>query len=236
VIDVLETALKLTGAAEYVAGLLGVAKAVHAFAEESTQLFRTEVIFKNLGVALPTKELQAFSDQLAKTTATSRSQLEGAAGLLARTGLGAPQIEAALATIADTAKATGDSIERVTEAFNSGVEGRGRALRRYGFEIQDTGSKLANFARIEQQLNQRFEGAGAAARNTLGGAFEALGQSLERFFSTVGSAFGPALIFVLNKAADLIDVVSSLMEKLLDFLHKVSFGAVGSPSSGNPAA
>lgn len=198
-----------------------------AFSAEANRLFQTGVILKNTTSSLSLPDVQKFAEETSLATGISRPGIEGTAGVLARTGVSGEQIRGLLSTIADTARATGKSFEDVGDAIEKGILGRVRGLAQFGIVLQDTGSKAANLALIQQQLQIRFEGAAAAFRNTLPGAIDAFQSSLQRFFSALGEQFAPLVIRVLNGLVIMIDFFTAHIEQFATALAYILGGPLG---------
>lgn len=198
-----------------------------AFSEESKRLFETGVILKNLGSTLTLPQVQQFANTLSQSTGIERPQIEGTAAVLARTGVPGDQIERTLKNIADAARGTGHAFDQAGEAIARGVLGHMRGLAEFGIVLQDTGSKAANLALIQQQLNLRFEGAAEAFRNTLPGAIDAFQSSMQRFLSALGEKFAPAALRVFNLLAAGLDFLTTHVQVLADAIALMLGGPVG---------
>ncbi len=210
------------------AAVIGVVTAsLVAFSREAEKLFTTGVILKNTASSLTLPQVQQFAQQTSESTGLSRPGIEGTAGLLARTGVNGEQLRSLLGTIADTARGTGHSFEEVGRAIEHGILGHMRGLAEFGIALQDTGSKAANLALIQRQLQIRFEGAAAAFRQTLPGALDAFQASLQRFLSGLGEQFAPAAVRVLNMIVTVIDFLTSHIEQLADAIAFILGGPLG---------
>lgn len=221
-------AIALTASfAEFAGSIALVKEGLKAFSEESNKLFQTGVILKNIGSSLTLPQVQQMADQTSRTTGISRPEIEGTAGLLARTGVGGEQIKSMLTTIGDSARGVGKSFTEVGEAVEKGILGHMRGLAQFGITLQDTGSKAANLALIQQQLNLRFEGAAAAFRETLPGAIYAFQSSLQVFLSTLGEKFAPVAIRVFNAIASVLDFLTDHIQELADAIANMLGGPLG---------
>jgi hypothetical protein len=198
-----------------------------AFSEESNKLFQTGVVLKNLGNSLQLPQVQAVADQTSRATGISRPEIEDTAGRLARTGIGGGQIESTLKVIGDSARGAGVSFTAMGEAIENGILGKMRGLKEFGITLQDTGSRAANLALIQQQLNLRFEGAAAAFRETLPGAIDAFQSSLQRFLSALGEQFAPSAIRVFNALANILDFLADHAQALADVITGMVSGPIG---------
>lgn len=188
--------------------------AFRTFAEEQDQLFRTSQVFRNLGQNMPVERLEEMSNQLSRATGLSRSELEGAAGLVARIGARSEQIPGLLLSMADAARGTGHSVTEVAKAFELGGEGTVRRLKEMGIEIQDTGSKLGNLFQIQRAGGQLFRGDAAAFLNTPQGALDSLTRSVTQFMSALGQELGPEITLFLRG-------LTRAFDWLTDHIHQV---------------
>jgi hypothetical protein len=190
-----------------------------AFSDESKQLFQTGVVLKNLGSSLTLPEVRQFADRTSQATGISRPQIEGTAGVLARAGVQGGQIEETLKVIGDAARGTGKSFSEVGDAIERGILGHMRGLAQFGIVLQDTGSKAANLALIQQQLRLRFEGAAEAFRGTLPGAIEEFQAALGRFFSLIGEQWAPTAIAVLKDLTNAAEFFTGFIASQTEAMH-----------------
>jgi hypothetical protein len=202
-----------------------VVTSLKAFTEESKKLFATGVVLKNLGSSLTMPEVRRFADQVSRQTGIARPEIEGTAGLLARTGISGGEIEKTLKTIGDAARGAQKPFTEVGEAVEKGILGHMRGLAEFGIMLQDTGSKAANLQLILQQLNLRYQGGAAAFRQTLPGSIEAMSSALQRFLSALGEQFAPAAIRIFNFIAQVLDW---LADHAMQVAHVLAF-VVGGP-------
>lgn len=221
--------LLITGTA--LAGLaatLGLAtQALRTFAGETKRLFETGVILKNIGSSLTLPQVRQYAEATSRATGFLRPDIEQGAGRIARTGVGGEQIRNLLPIIADTARATGRTFEEVSEKIQKGILGSTRAVKEFGITLIDTGSRAANLAIIQRQLELRFAGAAVAFRETLPGAIDAFHASLQRFFSNLGDKFAPVAIRVLNALTSVIDFLADHVLELSDAIATILGGPVG---------
>jgi len=225
--DELITRFSVVGLEIFLGAFAAATAAIKVFADESKQIFETGVVFKNLGLSQSTEEIQRFADSLSQVTGLGRGAIEGSAGLLARAGVGGNELERTLKIIGDTARGTGKSFDEVGGAIEKGILGHMRGLVQFGIALQDTGSKAANLALIQQQLNLRFEGAAEAFRDTLPGAMDAFQNSLQRFLSGLGEQFAPVAIRILNSITTVVDFLTAHIQTVADLLVNSIFGPLG---------
>jgi ABC-type amino acid transport substrate-binding protein len=201
------------------AGMAFISKAVHEFADVQSRAFQTSVVLKNLGSSIPIEELQSLGSEIQRLTGFDDDLVVSLGGMLARFGIAGKEIPGAVRAIADAAAGSGQSLEEIGSAVGHALAGRGQALKQLGVEFKATGNKAQDLLKIESELEKRFAGAGAARRDTITGAFDALQNATGNFFSAVGRILGPGMIKLLNFFADKIQLIADKLEALADRLH-----------------
>lgn len=194
----------------------GALKSLDEFADSQQNLFRTTVLFQNLGSSLPISELQALASEIQNLTGFDDDLIISLGGVLARFGIAGQEIPAAVHAIADAAAATGQTVDELGLTFGRALLGNTRGLRNLGIEFKATGDRAADAARLVELFNERFEGAGAGGRSLLGRTFEAFQNSLANLFESIGRVLAPTLITVLNQIITLMDRVRELLDGLAD--------------------
>jgi biotin operon repressor len=194
-------------------------KALDEFADAQTRAFQTSVVLKNIGSSATVEGLQQLGSEIQKLTGFDDDLVVSLGGTLAKFGVAGDQIPAAVRSIADAAAGTGQSMEEIGDTVGKALLGQTRGLRQLGIEFKSTGNKARDLANIEEQLNQRFGGAGAARRQTLAGAFDALQNATGNFFAAVGRILGPGMIKLLNFFADKLQLLADKIESIADRLH-----------------
>jgi len=205
----------------FVAAMALAKAAIESFADESRELFQAQLVFQNLGTSLPIEQFRQFANTISSSFGISRREIESAGAVLAEVGVKGSQMQEALKTIADLARGTNKSFGETAESFAAGIEGRTRALRAFRIEIENTGSRAANLARIEQQAELRYRDAAEAFRNTLPGAIDTLHVSLANLLSDIGEKLAPAIVPVVNLITDAVQ----WLDRNLDVLA-VSIGTL----------
>lgn len=214
--------------------LLSVAAAgaalTKAFKEfQATQQTATEtaIVLKNVGSSLPISELQALSSEIQNLTGFDDDLVVSLGGVLARFRIAGDQIPQTIRNIADAAAATGQPLQELGERIARGLLGNTRGLKELGIAFKATGDRAKDLATINAELERLFGGAGAARRQTLTGALDALQNSIGNFFSALGRFAGPALVRILNDLANGIQFLADQLERLADRL--------GLPGAAAPA-
>lgn len=198
------------------AGFAIAAKGIHEFADVQGRAFQTAVVLKNLGSSIPIEELQSLGAEIQRVTGFDDDLVVSLGGMLARFGIAGQEIPGAVRAIADAAAGSGKSLEEIGSAVGHALAGRGQALKQLGVEFKATGNKARDLMKIEEELEKRFAGAGAARRETLAGAFDALSNATANFFSAVGRILGPGMISLLNKTANAIQKMAEQLERWAD--------------------
>lgn len=94
--------------------------------------------------------------------------IESTTDLVTRFNLSGEEAGKLMKRIADTAAATGDSIETVTEKYGLALEGNARGMKRYGVILKDTGTEQGNLNEILKGTS-KFVGEAAENMETLSG-------------------------------------------------------------------
>lgn len=213
-------------------------KAIHEFADVQSRAFQTSVVLKNLGSSIPIEELQDLGAEIQRLTGFDDDLVVSLGGMLARFGIAGEEIPGAVRAIADAAAGSGQSLEEIGSAVGHALAGRGQALKQLGVEFKATGNKARDLMKIEEELEKRFAGAGAARRETLAGAFDALSNATGNFFSAMGRILGPGMITLLNKTADAIQFMAEQLERWADRAGiakaQDAAGTVGKGLKGDP--
>jgi hypothetical protein len=196
------------------AGLGAVGASLTEFADSQQNLFRTTILFQNLGTSLPINELQELSAEIQALTGFDDDLIISLGGVLARFNIAGDQIPEATRAIADAAAATGQTIDELGLTFGRALLGNTRGLRTLGIEFKATGDRAADAARLVELFNERFEGAGEGRRQLLAGTFDALQNSLANLFEAIGRILAPAAIGFFNNLIRLMDLVTQMLTDL----------------------
>lgn len=196
------------------AGVGAIGASLAEFADSQQNLFRTTILFQNLGTSLPISELQELSSEIQNLTGFDDDLIVSLGGVLARFDVAGDTIPEAIRAIADASAATGQTIDELGQTFGRALLGNTRGLRSLGIEFKATGDRAADAARLIALFNERFEGAGAGRRQTLAGTFDALQNSLANLFEAIGRILAPAAIGFFNNLIKLIDLVTGLLTDL----------------------
>ena len=155
-------------------------------AELSAQKLSTAVKI-NGGLAEDFEILQQQAEELQKKTIFSDDAIEQAQTLALQFGLTTEQVRKLIPSIVDYASATNQELIPALEGILKGTDGSARALKAYGINLVDTGSKAQNLADITDQLNLKFQGqAEQIASETTYGQLQKLGNQYDELKEKVG--------------------------------------------------
>lgn len=194
------TALGLAASAFVVGGITAIIKATIESTKVQAQL---EARVKALGSssAASAKQIDTLATALQNVSTFDDESIKRAAtALLAFTNLKPGNFNRAMKDIADLAAATGDDIVAVTDKVGKALNNpltASRSLREVGIELTksqkdllksllDSGDAAGAQAIILQELEHRYAGAAAAARDTLGGALKGLKNDFENLLEGDG--------------------------------------------------
>lgn len=210
-------ALGIGGAATgALAGAAAIGASLGSFADAQQNLFRTTILFQNLGSSLPISQLQELAASIQETTGFDDDLIISLGGVLARFGVAGKEIPDAARAIADASAATGQSIDELGLSFGRALLGNTRGLKTLGIEFTATGNRAADAAKLVDLFNEKFAGAGEGRRDTLAGTFDALQNSLANLFESIGRILAPVVIQFLNDTIQLIDLVTGALTDLAD--------------------
>lgn len=213
--------------AALLAVLAAAPKAVSAFAEAQDTLFRTSILFKNLGTSLPIDQLEEMAGAIQDVTGIDDDELIKTAGLLARFGVAGEQIPDALKAITNASAGTGKSMEELANAFGRATQGQERGLKGLVTGFKSTGDAAKDATQLIDLFNQSFTGAAEARRDTLAGTLDAFTASTGRLLEALGRLLEPVILPTLNALIAIMDSVSRILNGVSDF-----FGIAQLPSGG----
>lgn len=210
----------LVGIAE-VAAFSEVVKAA-ADAERATALLEATLVSTHDAAGLTNAQLEDLANNLTKTSAFSKTAVTGAEALLAGfTKLRGEGFEKAAQASVDLAAKMGIGLNQaalaVGRALQDPIKGT-QALRREGIafsasqqamikSLVDTGQTAKAQDVILQQLATSAGGSAKAIRDTIGGAFDSMKNSIDEMFAQIGKTQSDGLQGAFNavgKAADFI--------------------------------
>jgi hypothetical protein len=135
------------------------------------------------------------SSELQKITVFSDDSIQQAQAALSAFGLTADEIERLIPKLADFATVAGVDITQAVEKVGAGLEGNGRELKKYQIEVSTTASRLENLNSITEGFT-RFQGAAAAATQTLTGQLEQQKNQVDDLQELIGEKLAPSWVKV----------------------------------------
>jgi phage-related minor tail protein len=220
-------------------------KAVKAFMEFEVQTAKIEAILKTTGAqaGLTGSEIEGMAARIALSTLESESAVRDAATqLLTFKNVGKDVFETTLRAASDMAalgfgtiqsetvklaKALDDPRQSLTSLSRSGITFT-RQQRQLIISLVESGRQAEAMDRILQNVNRQVGGAGeAAARDTMAGAFDTIGQAVSRATRDLGQfvveslgvgrtvgAIAESLAGYAGGPASLQDQIKSLREQI----------------------
>jgi hypothetical protein len=262
----------LAAFAASVAGIAGAGGLIGAFITQTIEaenaLAQLDAAIKATGGAagLSSQQLIAMAESLQQVTTFSDDAIISAQGLLLRFDrIGGEVFPRALAAVTDLAAATGkdlnSAVTQVGRSLQDPVRGL-QALQRAGIQftaaqrdqiktLVESGRGMEAQRRILEVLESRYKGAAAAARDTLGGALQALRNAFDNLFEQTNtqasqdlrasieqltailaspatqSAFQTFGSLVLNQIAATIRVAITEIERLSASVSQFQAGNIG---------
>jgi len=212
-----------------------IGKGFKQFGTDTEDVFKAAVILRNRGMEPMIKTLQELGKELQRNTAIDDEAVVGLGGLLAQFGVSATQIPAAVKAIVDANQAGKGSLDELGRAFGRALQGGGRGaflLRRIGIEFKQTGDRVADTNTLIKDFNSLFGGAAASRRNTPQGAFEAFQEAFANFMSAIGRIAAPAIVVFLNELTNLLNFLTTQLERFAAYLERIGVLAPLNPAAG----
>ncbi len=208
--------------AAFIAAVATAGEAVHVFAHESEQLFRVQMLLKNLGDSVPLDKFREMAESVSRATGFMASDVESVSAQLLAAGIHGDQLQKVLMGAADAARTSGKSLTEIGEIIQKGDMGRAKGLFGLGIRGEDTGSIQGNQAQILAQIEKRSRGASEAFMTTLPGSIQNFSRAMEELFAKLGEQFAPAAIAALNAVAKMADWLSDHMEAVAGTIRVIA--------------
>jgi ElaB/YqjD/DUF883 family membrane-anchored ribosome-binding protein len=225
-----QIAMKLLGGAFATAGVaaggfaikLGVDAVRAAIAEEKTiaNLNRT---LQNLGVGFQQTQVENFITQMQFATGVSDMQLRPAMNQLLLSTNDVAQSQRMLELALNISASTGKDLEAVTLGLSRASMGNFTALKRLGVPLDATIVKNKDLDAALTSLEDRFQGASAAAAGTMAGKIAILTERV----GEAQEAIGYDLILALQLAANEMDGVNGLADSITNVSDRLGDFIVG---------
>lgn len=223
-----QIAMKLLGGAFATAGVaaggfaikLGVDAVRAAIAEEKTiaNLNRT---LQNLGVGFQQTQVENFITQMQFATGVSDMQLRPAMNQLLLSTNDVAQSQRMLELALNISASTGRDLEAVTLGLSRASMGNFTALKRLGVPLDATIVKNKDLDAALTSLEDKFQGASAAAAGTMAGKIAILTERVGEAQEAVGHDLILALQLAANKmdgVGGVADSITNMGDRLGDFI------------------
>ena len=175
---------------------MGVDGVQSAIAEQKA-LVQLKTALDNVGQGFADADVNRFIDDLMFATGVADDQLRPAFVRLVTATKDAAEAQDLLSLALDVSAQGYGSVESVSVAFAKAAAGQTTALRRLGVPLDAAVLKSGDLAAITDELSKQFDGAAAAAANTLAGRM----QILQLAADELQEAFGTGVIGALQDSA-----------------------------------
>ena len=195
-----------------VQSIIGFSKeSFNAFLEAETAANKLKFAIVDIG-----GETEAAYDRLIKQSSELQAitvfeddDIQNAQAALANFGLAADEIEALLPKLLDFATVAGTDLQTAVSQIGGGLEGAGKAFKKYGIDVDATKSRQENLNVILQGF-EKFAGTAANAANTVTGRYKQQQNVIDDLQETIGERLAPAFIKIQTFALKALDIVSKL--------------------------
>lgn len=170
-------------------------KAVRAAAEDRKEqdLLRNAIENNTTATSAQAAEVEKTIGQMQFQKAVSDGELRPALANLVRATSDVTKAQGLLSLALDISAGTGKSLESVSIALAKAQTGNMTALTRLGIPLDQTAVKSKDLAKIQEDLQGRFQGASDAAANSAEGGMKKLKIALDEMYESVGGALLPVL-------------------------------------------
>jgi len=190
-----------------------------AYGENEAAVSRLETALRNAGLEVKgtSAELQAYAQQLQRTTIFSDETSMEMMALLTTFGLSGDEMKRALKAAMDLSQGMGIDLRTAVMMLGKAAQGETGTLARYGIVIGENVPKAQAFNVVLKQVEDRFGGSMAANMNTVNSRMASLKNQFEEVQEVVGKMLLPVFEFYANKLttiAGLVDGVQGTMRGL----------------------
>lgn len=213
------TAATAVGAFAVKLGVDGVKAAVED--EKSVKLL-TQTL-QNLGIGFKQTNIEDFISQMQFSTGVADTALRPAMQRLLLATNDVSQSQRILQIALDISASTGKDLESVTLALSKAALGNFTALTRLGVPLDKTIIKNKDLTSALNALENQFQGASAAAADTLAGQMAILTQRVDE----AKEAIGYDLILALRLARDEMGTPTGLGDAITDTADRIGDAIVG---------
>ena len=173
--------------------------------EESS--VRLSTAMKTLGIYTDDAfgQMQKFAEEMQQKSAFDKVAIQDMSSLLTTFGLYGKKLEEVAEGAMNLAVARHMDLNSAAMLLGRAYDGNTTMLKRYGIQIQDTGSVSGNFAEVMRLVNERFGGAAAAQVGTYNGQIAQMTHNFDDLKQKIGAELLPvasAWIGWINEAID----------------------------------
>lgn len=176
-----------------VAGISALKTSVKAFAAQDAQVQKLTKSLDNLGLKYEGMGVDAFLDQLEKSTAIAKQELYPAFQQLANTTLNVKKSQDLLTAAMDISVGTGQDLGSVVTALSRAFNGNFTSLGKLQTSYTSAELEAAGFDKSLELLSNQFGGSAAAAADTYQGKLDKLNIAFGDAQETIGKGFIEAL-------------------------------------------
>ena len=159
--------------------------------------------------------IEGFIDKTQRATGVADDQLRPALASLVRGTGDLSKAQELLSLSLNISAATGKDTETVSLALAKAYNGNLGALTKLGVPLDEATKKSKDFGAAQQQLNEMFSGAAAAAADTMAGRFARLKIAFSEIVEQVGYYLMPLVErfanFLLNKVVPYVQKLADAM-------------------------
>lgn len=195
----------------------GIAVAAFVASSVKAAIDAEQVLAKlNAAVDGTTAAYQAQATALQDVTGFQDELILSADTVLTRFKLTEDQIQQAIPTILDYARATGKDVPDAAKAVGKALIGNTRALKEVGITFTATGRRGEDFAAILDLLNAKVGGTAEAFGKTTAGQLAIANARFDDVKETIGAELLPVIVELTQIGADLAEVIGPILVDALD--------------------
>ena len=140
----------------------------------------------------------------------------GADTILSRFKLTQEQVQSAIPTVLDFARATGKDVPDAAKSVGKALLGNTRALKEVGISYKVTGNAAQDYTNILKLLNDKVGGQAAAYAQTFAGKLDILKARFDDVKEVVGGVLITDLVHLIDTFNEVNDVATQLGQTIAD--------------------
>lgn len=196
------------------------AESVKAFQQSDLAAKQLQGSLENAGQQEYFGNLTTEAEKISKQFHFTTTDIEkGQSKLLDSGKVTVGQIEKLSPLISDYARKTGKSWDEASEDIVGGLNGQGKALKRYGVDLSKGGTSLENYNSITEGLTKSVKGQAEIFNDSSEGGIAAYSTSVEELQVKLGKKLMPIVGKVANflsKLADNFGYVEDAVQPVID--------------------